>query len=232
MQVVKIAGVYAVCINAALAQTFPTDIQTHSLFSQTTPTKSWQSQKFQAITKQWRDFSCGPAAISTLISSYLGGDMNEEKVWQQIKTQSDTAHIAVIEKNGASFLDLKKATVALGYQAEGYKINFEELLKITDPVIVHMNKLGFKHYSVYRGHFSGRVYLADSLRGNITLSQAQFQAEWSGNVLAVWQSGKDIAGIHALSLLKDKLPDIDVLERDVIHSLQNPLAAAHLIPKW
>jgi predicted double-glycine peptidase len=232
MQVVKLAGVYAFCINAALAQTFPTDIQTNGLFSQTTPTQSWQAQKFQGITKQLRDFSCGPAAISTLITSYLGSSVDEEKVWLQIKRQSDAVQIAEIEKNGASFFDLKKATLALGYQAEGYQISFYELLKISDPVIVHMNKLGFKHYSVYRGYFSGRVYLADSLRGNITLSHAQFQTEWTGNVLAVWQSGKEIAGIHALSLLKDKLPDIDVLERDAIHSLQNPMAAAQLIPKW
>jgi uncharacterized protein len=232
MQVIKLAAVYAVCINVALAQTFPTDIQTNTLFSHSTPTQSWQAQKFQGITKQWRDFSCGPAAISTLITSYLGGDVNEEKVWLQIKTQSDAAKIAEIEKNGASFFDLKKATLALGYQAEGYQISFDELLKIGDPVIVHMNKLGFKHFSVYRGYFSGRVYLADSLRGNITLPLAQFKSEWTGNVLAVWQPGKEIAGIHALSLMEDKLPDIDVLERNVVHSLQNPLAAAQLIPKW
>jgi predicted double-glycine peptidase len=232
MQVLKLAGVYAVCINAALAQTFPSDIQTNSLFSQSAPALSWQAQKFQGISKQWRDFSCGPASISTLITSYLGGEVNEEKVWLQIKAQSDAAQIAEIEKNGASFFDLKKATLALGYQAEGYKISFDELLKIGDPLIVHINKLGFKHYSVYRGYFSGRVYLADSLRGNITLSHAQFQTEWTGNVLAVWQSGKEIAGIHALSLLKDKLPDIDVLERDAIHSLQNPMAASQLIPRW
>jgi uncharacterized protein len=205
MQVVKLAAVYAVCVNAALAQTFPTDIQTNTLFSHSTPTQSWQAQKFRGITKQWRDFSCGPAAISTLITSYLGGDVNEEKVWLQIKTQNDAAKIADIEKNGASFFDLKKATVALGYQAEGYQISFDELLKIGDPVIVHMNKLGFKHYSVYRGRFSGRIYLADSLRGNITLSLEQFQSEWTGNVLAVWLPGKEIAGIHALSLIKDKL---------------------------
>lgn len=232
MQVAKLVAVYAVYMSAALAQTFPTDIQTNSLFLHSTPTQSWQAQKFQGITKQWRDFSCGPAAISTLITSYLGGDVNEEKVWLQIKTQSDAAKIAEIEKNGASFFDLKKATLALGYQAEGYQISFDELLKIGDPVIVHMNKLGFKHFSVYRGYFSGRVYLADSLRGNITLPLAQFQSEWTGNVLAVWQPGKEIAGIHALSLMKDKLPDIDVLERNVVHSLQNPLAAAQLIPKW
>lgn len=132
---------------------------------------SWKELRDRELSKQQLDFSCGAAALATLLNHYYGMPTNEATVLSLLRT-SDAA---------ASFQEL--ADVArdhYGLQAQGYALSVDMLKSLRQPVMVYLKVRGNDHFSVLRGiDERGQVWLADPSWGNRLLTAHQFESMWS-----------------------------------------------------
>jgi hypothetical protein len=83
-----------------------------------------------------------------------------------------------ISQRGFTLLQLAEYVRAQGLQAVGARIEYDLLKSLPDPVVVHMDVLGFAHFAVVRGVSSGRVYLADPSFGNLSMPVQGFKRLW------------------------------------------------------
>jgi hypothetical protein len=167
-----------------------------------TPVKSDQEIKWENVNRQSLDISCGPAALSTLISYYLQDQVSEMDIISSILQASDLSEVKKIQKRQAfSLLDLQKFALSKGYQAAGYKVGVQDLLSFEKPVIIPIETMGYRHFVVFKGLKGDRVYLADPAFGNRTMRYPQFLYVWKQRVALVVsaQDGKEIKN-HDLSL--------------------------------
>ncbi|MDG2222504.1 MAG: cysteine peptidase family C39 domain-containing protein [Rubripirellula sp.] len=149
------------------------------------PVKSWREIKTEGIVMQQRDYSCGAAALATLLRFYWGHRINEAMVLDVIEQQLSPEELKERESSGLSMADIKEAAVELGYQATVGKVSFEDLTGSKVPVVVVINLGGQNHFVVFRGVAAGCVFLADPLRGNLRITESSFQNSWQENAVLV-----------------------------------------------
>jgi uncharacterized protein len=154
----------------------------------------------QYVVKQRLDYSCGAAALATLLRYYFGEPTSEAEILRLIVAQLSPDERRLKETRGFSLLDLKRAAEALGYQAAGFKLGVEDLARLAAPVIVFIEPLDYKHFAVLRGLSGGRVFLADPARGNVRMTVGRFLGEWEGIVFVVGKPGEEAIGTHRLSV--------------------------------
>jgi predicted double-glycine peptidase len=143
------------------------------------------------VVKQDKDYSCGSAALATLMIYYFGDKTTEEEILNRLNsfmTEEERKKKTLV---GFSLLDLKKVAQGLGYRAAGFKIKPDELIRLTAPVIVYVEPRGYKHFAVLRGMSWRRVYLADPSRGNLRMSLEQFLDEWRGIIFVLGKQGEE-----------------------------------------
>jgi predicted double-glycine peptidase len=143
------------------------------------------------VVKQQQDYSCGAAALATLMVYYFGEDTSEKEILQLLISRLTEEEKQGKALRGFSLLDLKEVAQSKGYRAAGFKITMTQLARVTAPVIVFIEPQGYKHFAVYRGLDRGRVYLADPSRGNLRMSLGRFLSEWSGIVFVLGKPGEE-----------------------------------------
>ena len=117
------------------------------------------------VVKQQLDYSCGAAALATLLTYYFGDPTAENDVMELLVTELTKDERQLKAWRGFSLLDLKHIAQAKGYRAAGFKLTIEHLMQLAAPVIVFVQPLGYPHFAVLRGIDRGRVYLADPREG-------------------------------------------------------------------
>lgn len=144
--------------------------------------KSLQEIRHSHIIMQERDYSCGSAALATIFNYYLGRPIGETEIIRSLLDLNEKKGTLekVIERKGFSLLDLKQFAESQGFNATGYRLNFEDLIKLGVPAIVPIAPGGYKHFVVFRGADRNRVYLADPSIGNITEPIEEFKKDWYG----------------------------------------------------
>lgn len=142
------------------------------------------------VIKQQEDFSCGAAALATLMRYYFGDETSEQEILGLLEAALTEEQKQQKALRGFSLLDLKQVARQKGYRAAGFRLRMSQLAKVQAPVIVLVEPMGYKHFAVYRGLDRGRVYLADPARGNLRMSLGRFLNEWSG-VIFVLGKGPD-----------------------------------------
>ncbi|HJF28911.1 C39 family peptidase [Acinetobacter bohemicus] len=138
-------------------------------------------EQFQGIVRQAYDYSCGSAALTTLLNGYVGTQLDEEQVMNGLIKFGETDRI--IERRSFSLLDMKRFVAALGLESGGYRGEFDDLVKQGQPAIVPISYAGFKHFVVYKAYKDGRVYVADPALGNISFDVQRFKDIWENNTL-------------------------------------------------
>lgn len=175
------------------------------------------------VVQQKLDYSCGAAALATLMTNYFGDDTSEQELLDlldiQIKNLSEE-EIARKKKNGFSLLDLKAVANQKGYQAAGFRLTLDQLRQLNTPVIVFVKPLGYHHFAVLRGVAGDRVFLADPTRGNLRLNSARFLEEYGGIVFVLGKDGEELINTFKLALSR---PDDYVLpgQREIINRVSN-----------
>lgn len=169
------------------------------------PARSWRSIQRQNIVLQKYDYSCGSAALATLMRYYFQDPVNEELVLTVLlrnlsKAENPQAELDDRIKQGFSMYDLFLVSKDLGYQAAVVKLPIDKLQQLPAPTVVRIEKMGYKHFVVVRGFHDDTVYMADPTRGNIRLSVQEFQAQWSGEVLVLGKAGFGLPQDHPLAL--------------------------------
>lgn len=163
-------------------------------------------QRFRNIVRQAYDYSCGSAALTTVLEHYLGRRFEERQVMEGLLHYGESERI--VERRGFSMLDFKRLVTALGYPAGGFKAELDDLIALDHPAIVPIHYAGFKHFVVVRKIKDGRVFLADPSMGNISFTLEGFKEKWDQNVLFVIFPG-DTKPVDGLELREEDLRYID-----------------------
>jgi uncharacterized protein len=126
------------------------------------------------VTKQTYDYSCGSAALATLLNFHLGEKFDERQVIQGLLRYGDSEKIA--QRRAFSLLDMKRFVAVLGYKGVGYKAAYDDLSTLEQPCILPIKLFGYRHFAVFRGIYKDHVFLADPWRGNISFTRTSLSA--------------------------------------------------------
>ena len=145
-------------------------------------TMSMKERQFRYTVRQQYDFSCGSAAIATLLTHHYGDPINEEDVY---RTMWETGDQAKIRKEGFSMLDMKQFLASRGYAAEGYKASLEKLSNVGVPAIVLIRDGRYNHFVVIKGVRDGRVAFGDPAQGARVMPLAEFERMMINHIVFV-----------------------------------------------
>jgi predicted double-glycine peptidase len=154
----------------------------------------------QYVVKQELDYSCGSAAMATLMLYYFGEPTSERAILDKLFAPLNAKQKKIKAKRGFSLLDLRNVAQSMGYQAAGFKLPVHQLPQLSAPVIVHLEVEGYKHFAVLRGLSWRRVYLADPARGNLRMSLDRFLDEWKGIIFVLGKKDEDKIRNYPLAL--------------------------------
>jgi hypothetical protein len=142
------------------------------------PARSMKELRDQNVVRQRFDFSCGAAALATLLRYGFGENVTERQILDGLFDLPSDAEKDARRRTGFSLLDLQRVAQARGYMAEGYRLELSQLALLDGPVIVFIEPRGYKHFAVFRGIRGDRVHLADPSRGNIRMPAYTFLDTW------------------------------------------------------
>jgi predicted double-glycine peptidase len=187
--------------------------------------KSYLSLKYAQVVRQKLDYSCGAAALATMLSYFLKAPTTEIEILTILQRRYQVADWKEKVKEGLSFEDLQYAASQVGFSAEGGSIGLAGLRKLQAPVIVHLNKGTFQHFSVLRGFEGGAVLLADSITGNTRLPPEEFLRQYTGVALAIWQKGKTPPVSHQLTIREQDRRHESEYFRSILYQKYDPLTS-------
>src|SRR3954447_13030599 len=162
-----IAAVACLAASAAEARSIELPYQIGGAYA--VPVKSLREARFVASLPQQYDFSCGSAAISTLLTHHYHYPVTEDKVFEEMFRRGDQAKIRV---EGFSLLDMKRYLEAHGFEADGFQEPLEKLVSANIPAIVLVNESGYNHFVVVKGLRNGRILLGDPAGGTRAVPEA------------------------------------------------------------
>src|SRR5215470_7501866 len=88
------------------------------------PTVSIKEARYSSTIRQQFDFSCGSAALSTLLTHHYQFPVTEQKVFEEMIIHGDRAKI---QQEGFSLLDMKRYLEAHGFEADGFEVPLDKL---------------------------------------------------------------------------------------------------------
>lgn len=156
------------------------------------PVASLKELRFKRTVQQQYDFSCGSAALATLLTYHYEDRVREDEVFMAMYKNGDQAKI---RREGFSLLDMKNYLERRGYRADGYKLSLDKLRGIGVPAIVLITNQGYKHFTVVKGVTKQEVLLGDPALGGRVMARTEFEAAWNGLLFLV-RTKKDIAVKH------------------------------------
>lgn len=160
------------------------------------PVTSVKEARFKATLRQQYDFSCGSAALATLLSHHYGQTVSEQLVFEAMFNAGDQEKI---RKEGFSLLDMKNYLKNQGYEADGFELPLPSLVDAGLPAIVLVSDKGYQHFVVVKGLRDGRILLGDPAGGTRAISIAAFEAIWSNKVLFVIHNQRNKARFNLLA---------------------------------
>ncbi|PSU33995.1 C39 family peptidase [Photobacterium lutimaris] len=144
--------------------------------------KSYQEQLFGDVFRQQYDFSCGSAAVASLLTYHYDIESQENTIFEFMFEHGDKDQI---EKQGFSMLDMKNYLESVGLEANGYNIPLEKFHDLRIPAITIVNFDGYMHFVVIKGMNEKNVILGDPSRGTLLIPIADFKQVYKGTVLLV-----------------------------------------------
>ncbi len=138
--------------------------------------QSMREARFVNVVRQQADFSCGAAAVATVLRFAYGEDVSETSVLRGMFSVADPA---VVRRRGFSMLDMKQYAQQIGMQANGYRVDVSALYNLSVPGIALINMAGYQHFVVIKKATPLFVYVADPTLGNRRLTSENFQHDWN-----------------------------------------------------
>jgi len=180
----SVSGVSAatVSINDNLGQTYTMHLAT------------LKEVKFRNTIHQKYDFSCGSAAVATLLTYQYNFPVNEQIVFAQMYLHGDRRKI---NKEGFSLLDIKLYLESIGFDADGFHASLDQLQKAGLPAIVLIQDRGYHHFVVIKGIRYGRVLVGDPALGTRVIPINRFNTLWKSGLLFVIHNRREFARFNA-----------------------------------
>ncbi|NLA68899.1 MAG: C39 family peptidase [Gammaproteobacteria bacterium] len=157
------------------------------------PVTSLKAARYRTTVPQQYDFSCGSAAVATLLTFQYGHPVSEAEVFRRMYQRGDQARI---RREGFSLLDMRAYLEAEGFTADGFEVPLDRLLDEGLPAIVLLNDRGYRHFVVVKGMRQGRVLVGDPARGTRLLPRREFDRLWDNRVLFVVHNRRELAAFN------------------------------------
>lgn len=187
------------------------------------PVTSMKGARFRAMIRQQYDFSCGSAALSTLLTYHYGVKVGEEQVFAEMYAKGDQAKI---RNEGFSLFDMKRYLESHGFQADGFEAPLDKLESAGIPAIVLINENGYNHFVVVKGLRDGRVLVGDPSGGTRAVTQQHFAELWTNGILFVISNRQDQARFNVAAEwgALPRAPIDDGISREGLSALVLPKA--------
>ena len=153
------------------------------------PTMSLRESKFAQVVRQQYDFSCGSAALATLLSFHYERPTDEQEAFEAMFAAGDKDKIA---RAGFSLLDMKHYLESIGYAADGYQSTLDTLAQAGVPAIVLINERGYRHFVVVKGVRGDEVLIGDPALGMKYMSRERFESIWDNGVLFIIKNRPEV----------------------------------------
>lgn len=148
----------------------------------TVPAQSLQARRFARTVHQRYDYSCGSAAVATLLTYQYDHPVGELTVFDAMWKRGDQAKI---RHEGFSLLDMKHYLDAHGFESNGYITPLHRLEQVGIPAIVLVSERGYNHFVVVKGLGDGRVLVGDPSAGTRTVPLKRFHEMLRSRILFV-----------------------------------------------
>lgn len=186
------------------------------------PATSLKEARFRGTIRQQYDFSCGSAALATLLTHHYRQTVNEQTVFTEMFARGDQKKI---QSEGFSLLDMKRYLQAHGYESDGFEAPLSKLQEAAIPALVLINENGYNHFVVLKGIRDGRALLGDPAGGTRAMSIGAFESIWVNQILFVITNRQEIA-------LFNQEADWKLAPRAPIGNAASSNSYHHAIPKF
>lgn len=143
---------------------------------------TFADRRFGGVIHQKFDFSCGSAALATLLSMHYDRPTSETDAFTRMWEVGDQERI---KKLGFSLLEMKKYLEEQGLKADGFKLTLDRVAEIGVPGIALVEVRGYRHFVVIKGIDDRRVLIGDPSAGVLSRSRKEFEKHWDGVILFV-----------------------------------------------
>lgn len=154
-----------------------------------TSVKSIRERQFATVVAQQYDFSCGSAALATLMSHHYGRQIDEAEIFQEMWAVGDHDKI---RRLGFSMLDMKRYLAKHGIAADGFRVGLEQIEKARMPGLVLIDLGGYRHFVVLKGVSEKLVLVGDPAFGVKVFDREEFTRMWNG-IIFVLHTAPEIA---------------------------------------
>ncbi|WP_192035723.1 C39 family peptidase [Halomonas sp. YLGW01] len=142
--------------------------------------ESLNELRWENVVRQQYDFSCGSAAVATLLTYHYERPTTEAAVFESMIQKGDVEKIRIY---GFSMLDMKQYLDSRGLDSDGFRVKLEDFINIGLPAITLINTGGYKHFVVIKGMDDGNVLVGDPAVGTVVVPKEHFETLWTGSVL-------------------------------------------------
>lgn len=189
------------------------------------PVISIRESKFKSVIQQQFDYSCGSAALATLLSFHYDKPTTEAQTFEKMFEVGDQD---AIREFGFSLLDMKNYLQTIGMRADGFNISLDDLSEAGIPAIALIDTGGYKHFVVIKGLDGGDVLVGDPAFGSKVYARADFEVLWEGIIFVVRdeiQVAQSNFNIPEEWLARTRAPTQEGLDRQGLSSFQLRLPA-------
>jgi hypothetical protein len=141
-----------------------------------------RERKFERVVRQKFDFSCGSAALATLLTQHYGRPTAETDAFRKMWAVGDQARIKEV---GFSLLEMQRYLKDAGLKADGFKLTLDRVAEVGVPGIALIDVKGYKHFVVIKGVDDRRVLIGDPSAGVYSRSRKDFEKQWDGVILYI-----------------------------------------------
>lgn len=146
------------------------------------PVTSLKEARFKSVVRQQHDFSCGSAAVATLLTYHYGRPTTEEDAF---RAMWETGDQDTIRRQGFSLYDMKRYLETRNLRADGFRVGLDKLVEVGVPAISLITTKGYSHFVVIKGIEGGDVLVGDPALGLKAIPRPEFEAMWQGIVFVV-----------------------------------------------
>jgi uncharacterized protein len=187
----------AACALAVLLAIAAPSVVANKVEVQTSPGTSYpvkmtslKEARFRNTIRQKYDFSCGSAAVATLLTYQYAYPIDEQSAFDVMYANGDRRKI---NREGFSLLDIKRFLASRGFEADGFEVPLEKLDEEGVPAIVLIDERGYHHFVVVKGYKNDRVLIGDPARGTRSMSRRRFDDMWKNHIVFVIHNERDRA---------------------------------------
>jgi predicted double-glycine peptidase len=155
------------------------------------PVESMTKMRFRSVVAQQYDFSCGSAALATLLTFHYGREVPESVAFDGMFRVGDQE---TIRQQGFSMLDMKRYLESEhGLAADGFHVKLSDLKELGVPGIVMIETRGYRHFVVVKGVGDERVLVGDPAYGLRSYSHSEFEHMLANDIVFIVRDELDTA---------------------------------------